>query len=506
MIDPVTGSPPPPPPPPPPQPWAVPGSWWRWAEGQPRWQRKVLRALRHCPVPLAPSAQGGDRTARGEGVSPPYGPPWLHAGARARHRRGWHGRRVRGPLRRSRDDRLLGGVAGGVAGRLGLDPTVVRIGFVLAALASGFGVPGYVLGWLLIPAEGEDVPIAARALGDWRGIGLALSVVPVVVVMVILVSALGAGWIGPFVTSLGLGGAGLVLVWRNVGEQERALVSRVLPALHRLGLAGRGTWRGVLVRSVIGAAVAVAGVWLLLLGSNRAVGRPLGGAVLVVAGVVVAFGPWWLHLVRDLVDERRARAVAEERADVAARLHDSVLQTLALIQRRADQPQQVVKLARAQERELRAWLFDGHLGGGAPVGEDSLAGAIGRLEREVEERHECSVETVVVGDCLLDDDLRALLDAGREAAVNAAKWSGAPSVSVFVEVEAAEVAMYVRDRGVGFDPDAVAPDRRGVSESIVGRMARHGGSAEVRSAPGQGTEVVLRMPHRAQGAFQASRT
>jgi signal transduction histidine kinase len=235
------------------------------------------------------------------------------------------------------------------------------------------------------------------------------------------------------------------------------------------------------------------------------VGRPLAGALLVVAGVVVAFGPWWLHVVRDLVDERRARAVAEERADVAAKLHDSVLQTLALIQRRADQPQQVVKLARAQERELRAWLFDGQPGGGAGSGEDTLAGAIGRLEQEVEERHECSVETVVVGDCPLDEDLRALVDAGREAAVNAATWSGAPSVSVFVEVDADEVAMYVRDRGVGFEPGAVAADRRGVSESIVGRMARHGGSAEVRSAPGEGTEVVLHMPRRSQGAVQASR-
>ena len=134
-----------------------------------------------------------------------------------------------------------------------------------------------------------------------------------------------------------------------------------------------------------------------------------------------------------------------------------------------------------------------------------MSGAIGLLEREVEERHECSVEAVVVGDCPLDDDLRALVDAGREAAVNAATWSGASSVSVFVEVDGAEVAMYVRDRGVGFDPATVAPDRRGVSESIRGRMARHGGTADVRSAPGEGTEVVLHMPRRPEGAAQAAR-
>ena len=341
-IEPVT-DPSPAPTPPPPPPWARHGSvaWWGRPGSRPRWQRHVLRALRHCPV-VPPPPEGADGAAPGQGSAPPYGPPWRYPGAGHRHRRWWHGRRVRGPLRRSADDRLLGGVAAGVAGRLGLDPTVVRIGFVLAALASGFGVTCYVLGWLLVPAEGEDSSIAARALGDWRGIALALSVVPVVVVALVLAAALGAGGIGSFLTPLAVGGAGLVLVWRNVGDQERALVARHVPALQRLGLTGRGTWRGVVVRAVVGAGVAVAGMALLLAGSNSAVERPLGGILLVVAGVVVAFGPWWLHVARDLVDERRARAVAEERADVAAKLHDSVLQTLALIQRRADQPQQVV--------------------------------------------------------------------------------------------------------------------------------------------------------------------
>jgi signal transduction histidine kinase len=188
---------------------------------------------------------------------------------------------------------------------------------------------------------------------------------------------------------------------------------------------------------------------------------------------------------------------------MAARLHDSVLQTLALIQRRADQPQQVIQLARAQERELRAWLFDG-----APLGSDgqalTLAAGVRLIQQEVEAQHEITVEAVTVGDCELDDNLNALLAAAREATVNAAKWSGAPVVALFAEVDPAEVVLFVRDRGRGFDPAAVPADRKGLAESIRARMARRGGSATVRSAPGEGTEVSLTMP-RAAGKQQPSR-
>ncbi len=430
--------------------------------------------------------------------SSPDMPAWLVA-RRHGHRHWWHGPRRVGPLRRSHEDRLLGGVAGGVAGRVGLDPTVVRIAFVLAALASGFGVTCYVLAWLLLPTEGEHSSIASRALHDWRGIALALAVIPVVVVVLVLASALGAGWVGSFMTAFGIGAAGLVLIWRNVGEQERDMVARLTRPLSRLGFTGGGSWRGVVVRAMLGLCVAAGGAVVLLLGSNRAVVRPLGGVLLVVAGAVVIFGPWWLHIVRDLFEERQARALAEERAEVASRVHDSVLQTLALIQRRSDDPQQVVKLARSQERELRSWLFEGQVPGAGDLADTTMAGAVSRLERDVEDRYDLAVEAVVVGDCELDDHLCALVDAGREATVNAAKWSGSPTVSVFAEVELDEVSMFVRDRGVGFDPGQVASDRRGLAESVYGRMTRHGGTAEVRSSPGGGTEVVLRMPrHRAE--------
>jgi signal transduction histidine kinase len=227
------------------------------------------------------------------------------------------------------------------------------------------------------------------------------------------------------------------------------------------------------------------------------------GVVLVIAAIAVVLGPWWLGIARDLVAERRARIRAEERADMAARVHDSVLQTLAMIQRRADQPQQVIQLARAQERELRAWLFDGRAPGS--LDEMTLAAGVRQIQQEVEAQHGVPVEAITVGDCELDDDLSALLAAAREATVNAAKWSGAEVVSVFAEVEPDSVSVYVRDRGRGFDPAAVPGDRKGLAESIHARMARRGGSATVRSSPGQGTEVSLTIPRRA-GERQPSRT
>jgi signal transduction histidine kinase len=243
--------------------------------------------------------------------------------------------------------------------------------------------------------------------------------------------------------------------------------------------------------------VGAAGIAVLVEGHTTAAAlRPVGGAFLVIAAAVVIFGPWWLSLVRDLIAERQARALAEERAQMAAHVHDSVLQTLALIQRSSDDPHQVVQLARAQERELRAWLFEGRPPGA--IGEDAtmLAEGVGLLQRQVEADHGIAVQVVMVGDCPLDDALRALLDAAREATVNAAKWSGADQVSVYAEVETDAVMVYVRDRGRGFDPDAVPEDRQGIAQSIRARVARCGGSAVVRSAPGDGAEVQLSMPRR----------
>jgi signal transduction histidine kinase len=181
---------------------------------------------------------------------------------------------------------------------------------------------------------------------------------------------------------------------------------------------------------------------------------------------------------------------------MAAHVHDSVLQTLALIQRFADDPHDVVRLARAQERELRSWLFEGKPPGA--IGEEAtvLSEGVGLLQRQVEADHGIAVQVVLVGDCELDDALRALLDAAKEATVNSAKWSGADQVSLFAEVEADTIMLYVRDRGKGFDPDAVPEGRQGIAQSIKARVARFGGSAVIRSAPGEGAEVQLSMPRK----------
>ena len=213
--------------------------------------------------------------------------------------------------------------------------------------------------------------------------------------------------------------------------------------------------------------------------------------MVIIAALVVVFGPWWLSLLRDLMAERQARAMAEERAEMAAHVHDSVLQTLALIQRSAGDPQNVIRLARAQERELRSWLFEGRSPGTIGDEASTLSEGVAVIQSGVEAKAGIEVQTVVVGDCGLDDRLRGLLDAAREATVNAAKWSGATEVSLYAEMEGDKVTVYVRDRGCGFDPEAVSSDRQGIAQSIHARMVRLGGSSAIRSAPGRGTEVEL---------------
>ena len=393
---------------------------------------------------------------------------------------------------------MLGGVCGGISKATGIDAMWVRIGFVLVAVASGVMVLAYPLAWMLIPMEGQSDNIASRAVGDRRGIRtVAAILVPLLIAMQFITSSLHVPFVGflgwPTFLAVGV----LILIWRNADPPEKAFIDNdVMPLLGADTHDGKGR-RWLIARVVAGLLIGAGGIVLLVEGHTTVAAlRPVGGAALVIAASVVIFGPWWLSLFRDLIAERQARALAEERAQMAAHVHDSVLQTLALIQRASDDPQQVVRLARTQERELRAWLFEGKPPGA--IGEDAslLAEGVGLLQRQVEADHGIAVQVVMVGDCPLDEALRALLDAAREATVNAAKWSGEDQVSVYAEVEADTVMLYVRDRGRGFDPDAVPDDRQGIAQSIQARVARFGGSAVVRSAPGKGAEVQLSMPRR----------
>jgi len=409
-------------------------------------------------------------------------------------------------VRRS-DGRLVGGVASGLAVHLGVQPLAVRITFALLAALSGFGIVLYLGLWIFTPLDqtvarqaDEQAPAgiaAATRAGKRRrrlraprkgdlGQLVALCLLGVGLALLVQQTPLG---ISPtvFVPIL-LAGLGVALIWRTADEQERRRMFALSPRAPWLApLVGKGGAVAIF-RLAAGAAVIVAGVVAFLVGQGQleATLDSLLGVGAVVVGLALILGPWLWRLWRDLESERHERIVSQERADVAAHLHDSVLQTLALIQKHAHDPREVVRLARGQERDLRGWLYDD-----LADDESSFAAALKKTAAEVEDFHGVPVEVVTVGDTGIDDRIRAMLKAAREAAVNAAKHSGADKVDIYAEVEGDDVELYVRDRGKGFDPESVPEDRLGVRRSIVDRMDRHGATAEIRSAPGEGTEVRL---------------
>jgi signal transduction histidine kinase len=432
----------------------------------------------------------------------PFGPdgPFGPNGPFGRHGSGWLQRRGghEGPPRRDPADRLGGGVAAGIGAWRGFNPNVVRIVFVLATLVSaGWGVPLYVAAWLFMPAADAEANIFSKARTDRAGIRLAVGLGSLLIFILLVAGALNGGWFvswaWPQVFSVG----GLVLIWRNASAEEQATLRHLLEPLGAAtgDVTHEGNWRrrGTVIRLTLAGILLAGGLgWLFSAHASLALLRPLGGVLLVTVAIVLILGPWWLRIIRDLTVERQAKARAEERVDIASRVHDSVLQTLALIQRRADDPQKVVQLARMQERELRSWLFEGR-DPNEPVEVLTVTAEVRKIQEDIESRYGVPVEAVTVGDCDLNDNLSALLAAAREATVNAAKWSGASVISLFAEVEPNEVAIVVRDRGKGFDPEEVPEDRKGLAESVRGRMARRGGTATVISAPGEGTKITLKM-------------
>ena len=246
-------------------------------------------------------------------------------------------------------------------------------------------------------------------------------------------------------------------------------------------------------------ALIVVGIVIFVGNNTRGTASTLLAPGAVGVALLLVLAPWAWRLAREREAERAARIRTEERADFAARVHDSVLQTLTLIQK---EPADARRLARRQERELRAWLYPDR----AATAEGTLAGAVESAAAEIEELHGVRVEVVRTGDAPLDDRAQALVLAAREAMANAARHSGVDEVSVFLDAGDAVISLYVRDRGTGFDPEAVAADRRGLAESIRGRMERVGGSARIVSAPGEGTDVELVLRgRRLDGARQGSR-
>lgn len=391
------------------------------------------------------------------------------------------------PVRRRRTGRVVAGVAGGVADHLGIEVFWVRAAFAALTALSGVGVIAYGLLWLFVPqrpASEPEQPTNPRERQQALGL-VALGIAAAVLAG--LVSGPVSGWIaGPLAVAL----VGAAVVWREADEAQR----RRWRDGAKFGVLGAG--RSGLVRVLAGVALVAIGIAVLLVNSYGIdqLRFALLAVVATLGGVAVLTVPLWIKLINDLGEERRVRIRTEERAEIAAHLHDSVLQTLALIQKQAEQPREVKRLARGQERQLREWLY------GRIVEENSepttMSAAIAKAAGEVEDSFALAVQQVVVGDCELDPNLYALVQAAREAMVNAAKHAGVAELSVYGEVEPERVTVFVRDRGKGFDPKVIPEDRHGLADSIGGRMDRHGGEVRIRTKLGEGTEVQLMMPRK----------
>jgi signal transduction histidine kinase len=372
------------------------------------------------------------------------------------------------PLRRPAQGRVLAGVCAGVAERIGADPLLVRVAFVAAA-TTGLGFALYALGWALMPADGSAEPVRRIRTGRAAvevGLGAGLLVLSALLSM----RGLGLWFSDAIAWPLVLVAAGGALLWRQSQTRPPPATPRETQERRPLTLPDVSR-TGVGIALVIGAAF----VFLQVTGALAAARDVALGAVAVAVVLGVIFAPFLVRLVRERVQQR-------ERAEVAAHLHDSVLQTLALVQKKADDPAQVAALARRQERELRAWLS------GRTERRGNLVDALERIAGEIEEAHGVAVEVVASGDRPVSEPLCA---AAREAMTNAAKHGGGDTVSVFVEVGEDATRVFVRDRGPGFEPQRIPEHRRGVRESIVGRMERNGGGARIGAAPGGGTEVEL---------------
>ena len=392
-------------------------------------------------------------------------------------------------FRRSAVDRVVAGVAGGLGERIGADPVVLRLAFVALVMAGGAGVLLYVAAWALsAEATGEAGSRPTPTSSVQQTMAVSLVVLGTLILLRFLGIWFGDAWVWP----VALAAFGSALIWTRGDTDVRERWSRLarrIPGIDASSFIARPS----LGRLIAGGALIAAGMALLLAANDAlpALRNLLFAVAVSIAGALLIFGPGVLGLVRQLSDERRERIRSQERAEMAAHLHDSVLQTLALLQRTESLPE-VTRLARRQERELRGWLY----GKSQSSEHDRLSTAVEDMATRIESLHDVSVEIVVVGDRALDDELNALVGALGEAATNAARHSGAEEVAIYVEVEPGEVNAFVRDQGKGFDPDAVSGDRRGIAQSIVGRMRRIGGEATVKSEVGEGTEVHLKLAGR----------
>lgn len=385
-------------------------------------------------------------------------------------------------LYRRREGRLVAGVAAGLSDHLGIDVLVLRIGFVVTVVLGGLGVFLYAAFWAVVPQAANEPHLVAprssrRQLVVFAALGL-------VVLLAAQLIGFGPGLLWPAAAAV----TGAAILWRQADEsrrsQWRSLTSRstwLAPDASR-GRTGLRYASGLLL-VVIGMATFLA-AHVALPQARRAI-LPV---FVVVLGLFFVIGPWMLQALRQLNEERTARIREHERVELAGRVHDSMLQTLTLIEQRVNEPDEVLRLVRHSERELRGWLY-------SPLPQsETLQAAVLDVCADVEDQYAVTIHLVMVGDHPATPAVQALAQAVREAALNAAKHSGVNQIAVYLEVNTAEIAVFVRDRGCGFDPAAVPADRYGVKDSVLARMQRHGGEAVIRSSATTGTEVRLNLP------------
>jgi signal transduction histidine kinase/phage shock protein PspC (stress-responsive transcriptional regulator) len=368
----------------------------------------------------------------------------------------------------TRPEPVLTGTAATLSARLDADVAVVRTAMLVLVPAAGTGLVAYGLAWLLLVAGQRPKP--GRVGASLRH---NLGVVAGTAGTGLIVRDLFGGFSEGLVLSIGLVGFALALTTTGAGPQNGSLRPEILRVLAGMVLMLGG------LTAAIGSTQSFEGLWTTLLAT-----------AVLTAGMALVAAPFVQRLAGDADAERRQRIRAEERADLAAHLHDSVLQTLTLIQNRAADPKVTSALARQQERELRRWLYADQDADPATGFRDALEAAAA----EIEDQYTVTIECVLVGEAPLEPNLRAALAASREAMINAAKFAGTPLISVYAEVGNGHAEVNVRDRGVGFDPAAVPPDRRGIADSIVNRIDRVNGHTSIRTEPGAGTEVRIDVP------------
>jgi signal transduction histidine kinase len=393
-------------------------------------------------------------------------------------------------LLRDPANRVVAGVAAGLARHLGAPVLLIRIGFFGLALTDGLGAILYAVFWAVLPSGTEGGRRNFRQLVPFLALSGGIGLVHFMISGTPSNSTL-VGWLAALVAV----GAGII--WHLASPSRRQRWSDTVPGLPLLGIVLDGDRRSTIIRFLGGGLLVIFGLIGIIAYFSRALSSEgiralvngLIFGVLGLAGVSLALAPVIWRMFTQLRTERETAVRERERAEIAAMLHDQVLHTLALIQRSAGDNREVLRLARGQERSLRTWLYKG-----SASPSERFGAALEQVVAEIEDTYAIAVELVVVGDRQVDERVAAAVAAAREALVNCGRHAEVATVSVYAEVEDEQISVFVRDRGVGFDPGAVDDNRHGVRGSILGRMERHGGRAEIRSEPGAGTEVRLTMP------------